>query len=106
MAEYLQVTTAFENKEEALSMARNLVQARLAACAQVAGPVWSIYWWQGKTEEAEEWLCLVKTTRDVYPQLEETIRRLHPYEVPEILATPVAMGSSSYLEWLRNALTQ
>lgn len=106
MADYLQVTSTFGSKEEAQRVARALVEGRLAACAQVAGPISSIYWWQGSIEEAEEWLCIAKTTSENYAKVEETIRRLHSYEVPEILATPVAAGSADYLRWLRQELRQ
>lgn len=60
----------------------------------------SRYWWQGKVEIAEEWWCVIKTTRDKYDRVEETIRRLHPYDVPDILATPVESGNPDYLKWV------
>ncbi len=106
MNEYLQVTTTLGTREEAASMARMLVESRLAACAQVIGPVLSTYWWEGRIEEGEEWQCVAKTTGDRYPELEEAVRRRHTYEVPEILATPVAKGSADYLGWLRSQVSR
>ena len=100
MNEYIQVVTTTEHREDAERIARSLVEERLAACAQVMGPVTSTYRWHGKIETAEEWQCWVKTRRDLYDQIEQTIRRLHPYEVPEILAMPILAGSADYLAWL------
>jgi len=67
---------------------------------QILGPITSTYRWQGAVETSEEWLCLVKSRRELYPQIEEAIRRLHPYDVPEILAVPVVAGIASYVAWL------
>ena len=106
MNEYLQVTTTLGSREEAANMARMLVEERLAACAQVIGPVMSTYRWEGRIEEEEEWQCVAKTTGDRYPELEAAVRRLHTYEVPEILATPVVKGSADYLGWLRSQLSR
>jgi periplasmic divalent cation tolerance protein len=77
-----------------------LVEARLAACVQVAGPITSTYRWQGKIETAQEWQCWAKSRREFYDEIQQAIRRLHPYEVPEILALPVLAGSVDYLAWL------
>jgi periplasmic divalent cation tolerance protein len=100
MPEYLQVMTTVATREVADQIAASLVQQRLAACVQVIGPISSTYRWQGAVETSQEWLCLVKSRKDLYGPLEEAIRRLHPYEVPEILAIPVKAGSAAYLAWL------
>lgn len=100
MTEYIQVVTTTEHREEAERIARELVERRLAACVQIVGPIGSTYRWQGKIETAEEWQCWAKSRRDRYDQIEQAIRQLHPYEVPEILAMPVLAGSASYLAWL------
>jgi periplasmic divalent cation tolerance protein len=101
MSEYIQVLTSVDSREAAQGIAKLLVEKRLAACVQVLGPIRSTYWWQGMIEEAREWLVLAKSRRELYPQLEETIRASHPYSVPEILALPILAGHSAYLEWLR-----
>jgi periplasmic divalent cation tolerance protein len=85
-------------------MAKALVEKRLAGCVQIVGPITSTYWWQGEVEMADEWLCLIKSRRDIYPQLEAAIQAIHPYDTPEILATPVAAGNPDYLQWLRDEL--
>jgi periplasmic divalent cation tolerance protein len=101
MTDCIQVTTTTSKEEEARRLGRAMVEKRLAACAQVLGPVSSVYWWQGKMEEAAEWLCVFKTRGALFEQLEKEIRRIHPYEVPEIVALPIADGSRDYLEWIR-----
>lgn len=100
MTEFLEVHTTIDSKEGAQRIAEAIVSQRLAACVQVSGPITSIYWWQGKMEQAEEWLCTMKTRRDLYDKLEQAIRSVHSYDEPEILATVVAVGSKGYLEWV------
>jgi periplasmic divalent cation tolerance protein len=100
MADYLQVTTAAGSREEAERIAAALVERRLAACVQILGPMASVYRWQGRVEQAAEWLCLIKTTRPRYADVEQAIRELHSYECPEIIATLIETGSPTYLEWL------
>lgn len=97
---YLQVQTTTESEADARRIGETLVRERLAACAQLVGPISSIYRWRGALSEAREWLCLLKTTDDRYPLLEARIRELHPYEEPEIVALPVAAGSAGYLAWV------
>ena len=98
--EYLEVTTAAGTREEADAIAVALVEARLAACVQVVGPVTSRYWWDGAVQTTEEWLCLAKTTAGHYPDVEAAIRRAHSYVEPEIVAVEVVAGSPSYLDWV------
>ena len=97
---YIQVTTAAPSKEIADAIAAALVEQRLAACVQVIGPIASTYRWQGAVERAEEWLCLIKTEQRLFGAVESAIRSLHPYETPEIVATPVIEGSAAYLAWI------
>jgi periplasmic divalent cation tolerance protein len=98
--EFLQVVTTTASREEAQTIAHTLVEKKLAACVQIVGPVTSIYRWQGKIESATEWQCWMKTRQSKYPTLEKAIRKLHSYEVPEILAMPITAGSEKYLRWL------
>jgi periplasmic divalent cation tolerance protein len=99
-AAYLQVTTATATQEEARDIARRAVELRLAACAQVVGPIASIYWWQGAMETASEWLCLLKTTASRFDDVAAHIRAEHSYDTPEITATPITRGSPDYLRWI------
>lgn len=98
--EYIQVFTTTEKKEEAERIAKALVDRKLAACVQIVGPVVSTYWWKGNVEKGEEWLCFIKSKREIYEELEGTIKEVHPYETPEIIALPIVAGSKDYLEWL------
>jgi len=104
MPDYIQVVTTTASREDAERIAQALVAERLAACVQVLGPIASTYRWQGTIETAQEWLCLVKSRGELYGKIEDAIRRLHPYEVPEILALPVVAGSGAYLAWLDGEL--
>jgi len=104
MPDTIQILTTAPDKPLALRIARALVDARLAACVQISGPVESIYRWQGQIESATEWQCWIKTTRDRYADVEQTIRRLHPYEVPEIIAMPIVEGHPDYMQWLERSL--
>jgi Uncharacterized protein involved in tolerance to divalent cations len=98
--EHCQVITTTDSREAADGLARSAVEARVAACAQVVGPITSTYWWEGKIETAEEWQVVFKTTVERYAALEENIRTHHSYDVPEILCTPVTAGNPAYLEWV------
>jgi len=81
-------------------IARTLVEQRLAACVNQLAPAQSIYRWNGAVERATEIPLLIKTTGERYPELEQTLRSLHPYSVPEIIALPIVQGLSAYLRWL------
>ena len=106
MMEIMQVVTTTATKAAAQAIATAVVSKRLAACAQVIGPITSTYWWQGQIETTDEWLCVMKSRQDLYAALEQAIRQVHPYDVPEILAVPVVLGSQDYLEWLDHELAQ
>jgi periplasmic divalent cation tolerance protein len=96
----VQVTTTLPDEKLARHIATRLVEDRLAACAQVLGPVSSSYWWQGRVEGASEWYCHIKTTRANLTAVQQTILELHPYEVPEIIAVTIAAGNAEYLRWI------
>jgi periplasmic divalent cation tolerance protein len=98
---YVQVTTTTATQEEARQIARTSVERRLAACAQVLGPIVSTYWWQGGVETAGEWMCLLKTPASEFESLAGHIRSEHSYDTPEITATPISLGSPDYLAWIQ-----
>jgi periplasmic divalent cation tolerance protein len=104
MNSYVQVTTTTPTREDAARIAEALVGRRLAACVQVIDTIDSTYWWQGKIERATEWLCIAKTERRLYAEVEAAIRDAHPYDVPEVLAFEIAAGSDDYLRWLGGEL--
>jgi periplasmic divalent cation tolerance protein len=100
MAAIIEVHTTIDSREAAQKIAEAIVSKRLAACVQVSGPITSTYWWQGKIEQAEEWLCTAKTRKELYKELEQAIREVHSYDVPEILAIDVVVGNVGYLDWV------
>lgn len=104
MTDYIQVLTTTPTKDAAERVARVLLNAKLAACVQLIGPIESSYWWEGKIETSVEWQCLAKSRLNLYPSLEEAIRGVHPYEVPEILASRIETGSAAYFDWLKQEL--
>ena len=104
MADYIVICTTTDNKEDAQRIARDLVDQRLAACVQVTGPIQSTYRWEEKIERGEEWLCSIKSRKDLLPAIEDAIRAIHPYDVPEIIALPIVGSSDDYLAWLGDQL--
>jgi periplasmic divalent cation tolerance protein len=87
--------------EEAARIGRGMVEAQLAACANILPGVRSIFWWQGKISDEGETLLLLKSRSDLFEDLAEMVRQLHSYEVPEIIALPIVFGSQPYLSWIR-----
>ena len=92
------------SQEEARRIAQQLVEQGLAACVNVLGPIESIYRWQGKVETAGEFLLLIKTTAERFPDVRDALVALHSYEVPECIAIDVADGSAPYLAWLADSV--
>jgi periplasmic divalent cation tolerance protein len=92
------VTAADE--ENAVRIGRALVAERLAACANLIGPIRSIYRWQDAIEDEREHLLLIKTRAGLFSAVQTRIKELHPYQVPEIIAVDIEKGSAQYLEWL------
>ena len=94
------VTTTTATREDAGKIASQLVEEGLAACVQIVDPITSVYRWQGTIEEEQEILLLIKSTRDLVAPIAQLLDRIHPYEVPELIATPIVDGSTAYLSWL------
>lgn len=101
--EVLLAISTFPDAELARSVSRQLVEQKLAACANIGSDVESIYHWQGKIEEGRETLVFFKTTRSRFDEFQRVLRSLHPYEVPEIVAVPIADGLPAYLEWVESS---
>ncbi len=106
VSDFLEVRTTLPDRAAADSLARSLVETGLAACVQVLGPVKSTYRWQGRVEQAEEWLCLIKTGPRHCDALVRAIERIHPYEVPEIVRFDIAGSSDRYRAWLEEVLNR
>ena len=91
--------------KKARQIARTVVSKRLAACVNISlSPVESFYTWKGKLEKAREYLLVMKTTAKRLAELEEEVKRLHSYDVPEFIAVPIVAGSADYLGWLQESV--
>jgi periplasmic divalent cation tolerance protein len=99
-SEAIQVVTTTAEKKDADSLALAILERRLGACVQLTGPIESRYWWNNRIESASEWTVTIKTRRDLYKPLEKLLLELHPYDQPEIIATPIVEVSAGYLKWL------
>ena len=99
MSEYIQMTTTTDSKELALQIANTLVEEKLAACVQVSSPITSIYEWKSDIQTTVEWICVIKTRKSHFPEIEKRIKSLHHYEIPEITVTSME-GSQDYLDWI------
>lgn len=99
--EFCVVSTTVDTEERVHQLANTVVESRLAACAQISGPLKSIYWWNNKKEQAVEWTCSFKTTMELYPKIRKMIQEIHPYDVPEIIITPIIGGNQEYLDWMK-----
>jgi periplasmic divalent cation tolerance protein len=89
---------------EAKGIARHLLNSKLAACVNILGPIRSLYRWQGKVEEAREYLLFIKTTRELFVELKTEISKHHSYATPEIICLPIIEGSAEYLQWVGDSV--
>jgi len=94
------------DKKEALKIVRRLLDERLIACANIGGPVSSLFLWEGKIDEANEFLVIMKSRKDLFKKLSELVKEIHSYEVPEVLELPIMEGLPSYLEWMSASLSR
>ena len=104
MTDKIVVLSTCDSEDHATRLARHLVEQRLAACVNILPQVRSIYRWEGKVEDATEWILVIKSRRDLFASLRTEIEKMHSYDVPEIIALPVVEGSEAYLGWLEHEL--
>jgi periplasmic divalent cation tolerance protein len=104
MTDKVVVLVTVGSLREARRIAKTLVEARLAACVNLSPPVQSVYRWQGEIESAREILLVIKTSREIFPELQAEIRKLHSYATPEIICLPIIDGSRDYLDWLAQSV--
>jgi len=100
MSNYLVVTTTVPNKTIAKQIAQLLLTRQLAACVQIVGPMESHYWWENELQQSEEYLCIAKTSKALYAQIETLILENHPYVTPEVFATPITQCTNQYQLWI------
>ncbi len=100
MDRIIQIILTGDTEELLEGIGKHLVEKQLVACAQIGGPIKSIYRWRGQIEEAREWTCTLKTTRNLYCRVEAEIKSLHPYETPEIVAFEIVEALPEYRDWV------
>ncbi|MEU4163436.1 divalent-cation tolerance protein CutA [Actinoplanes sp. NPDC026670] len=99
--EFIEVSTATETRDAAVALARMAVESRLAAGAQITGPAISAFWHLGEFGTGEEWRLVLRTRFDLFDDLRAELTKNHPWQKPEIIATPILAGSTEFLEWIR-----
>ena len=104
MTDKVLVLSTAASEKQANQIAQALVERRLAACVNILPKIKSVYRWQEKIEESEEWLLVIKTTRTTFPQVQEAIKELHSYELPECITIAIDSGSLPYLQWIEDSL--
>ncbi len=104
MSSYVVVLMTASDKKEASRIVRSLLDDRLIACANIIGPVSSLFWWEGKIDKASEVLVIMKSRKRFFKRLCDRVKKMHSYEVPEILELPITEGLPSYLEWMGTSL--
>lgn len=106
MTEKIVVLSNCGSEEEARRIARALVEARVAACVNILPGIHSIYHWQGAIQEDSEWMLVIKSTRSMFDRLSVELRKVHSYQVPEVLAVPVVAASQDYLDWMDREMAE
>ncbi len=101
---YIVILVTAKDKKEAGKIARGLLEAKLAACANIVEGVQSLFWWQGKIDSSKEVLLVLKTKKILFKKVSTKVKSLHSYQTPEIIALPLVAGSEDYLQWLDSCL--
>ncbi len=104
MSDFVMVYVTTASKAEAEKIAQTLLKERLIACANIIGPVSSHFHWSGKIDSAEEYLMIMKSHAGLFAELEQRVKTLHSYEVPEVLAVAISAGFKAYFEWMASVL--
>jgi periplasmic divalent cation tolerance protein len=92
------------SRGECKKIARHLVETRLAACVNISQPIESVYRWEGQIAEEKEFLLIIKSTRELFPEIRTEISKVHSYHTPEIICLPVIDGSRNYLQWISDSV--
>ena len=100
MLKYVQIFTTTPNKKLAKKIAETLLEKKLAACIQILGPIDSTYRWKGKLANSKEYLCLIKSKQNQAGAIFRQLKKLHTYDVPEFIVTPISGGNKEYLRWI------
>ena len=106
MTDKIVIMVTVASLRESRKIARHLVDARLAACVNISQPVQSIYRWERKVADEQEYLLLIKTTRELFSEVKAAISKIHSYHTPEIICLPIIDGSRNYLQWLGSSVKE
>ena len=106
MTDKVVILVTAASRREGRKIARHLVEAKLAACVNITQAVESIYRWEGKVADEKEFVMLIKSTRELFPEIKAEISRIHSYHTPEIICLPIIEGSRNYLQWVSDAVKQ
>ena len=104
MTDKIVIMVTAASRRECRKIARHLVEAKLAACVNITGPVESLYRWEGKIAEDKEFVLLIKSARDLFPEIKAEISKIHSYHTPEIICLPIIDGSRNYLQWVADSV--
>ena len=104
MKKYIVIFATCASEKEAAKIAKNLLSERLIACANIIAGVKSLFRWKGKVDKAKETLLVIKTVRKNFLKVQKRIKKLHSYEVPEIIALPIVAGENDYLKWIKESV--
>lgn len=102
---FIVVLVTAKDKKEAMKIAKGLLEAKLIACANIVGGVESLFWWQGKIDSSKEVLLVLKTKNILFKKVITTVKSLHSYQTPEIIALPIVAGSEDYLAWINSSVS-
>jgi len=104
MTAYITVLVTTKDKQQARAIAQGLLKAKLIACANIVDGIESLFWWQGKIDTSKEALLILKTRKSLFNELAAKVKALHSYDVPEIIALPIAAGEGKYLKWIKDSV--
>lgn len=102
---FIVIFVTVSNKKEAKNIAQQLIKNKLAACVNIVEKIESLFWWQGKVDQAKETLLIVKSKKEKLAKIIKVVKSLHSYEAPEIIALPVIGGYKPYLNWINESLS-
>ena len=102
--EYIIVFITVPNFDVGEKIGSTLVEEKLTTCVNITSQIKSLYFWKGNVENDSEYLLIIKTRKDKFENLEKRVKEIHPYEVPEIVAIPIILGSKDYLDWIDETL--
>jgi periplasmic divalent cation tolerance protein len=104
MAGFIQIITTTSDKKNAERIADTLIEKELAGCVQIIGPVQSTFKWRGKLKKTKEWICFIKTKDIHFSKIENEMKKIHKYSIPELLSFKVNKGNKTYLKWLEDSV--